>query len=447
MAKRTLRILLIGFITLGVVVPAKAQVTNITNGVGVKKFVSLYDMNLVILCNGELWGYGSDNSFFHTTIIHSKVKGSNHQDNKEYYIAGKIADNVEDVVIQDYNDNLNILFITQDSSLWGLGENKKGDLGLGHKNTVSQPTKIMDNVKSAYLTQYGTSGALTKDNILFGWGKNEFGSLGNGTKNEVLSPAKIYSNVKEVISFDNLSCIFITNLGEVYGAGRFYSLTTYAGEYASELKPVLLLSGVDSVTYDNGRLIYYRYDGSVWGYTLTEWIIGWYKSPSKLPAYSNDISMQYNNIIGGDNSSNATFTLKKDGTLWVSGDNKYGELGIGHKSEIKEPYKIMEGVKEFIHSGYTYLALKKNGEIFGWGAINRFIGGETLSPLKNITTSPVKLFDNVEKFYTSYRSSNEIWYIKKDGSLYSLVNWINGKHSVTLKPLEIVGPSTKPIVR
>ena len=53
---------------------------------------------------------------------------------------------------------------------------------------------------------------------------------------------------------------------------------------------------------------------------------------------ADDISFSYE-------GSGYIYTVKKDGSLWVYGDNSFGQLGTGTKEEhIYYPVKIMEDV-------------------------------------------------------------------------------------------------------
>ena len=111
----------------------------------------------------------------------------------------------------------NMLFVTNDNNVYGIGKNYYGCCGLGHNNLVSSPQPIQElcyvDVIKFYNGYYFTM-ALTKDNVLYVWGKiSEYEDF-------CARPTKI------VLEFeiDNISCslnhaLILTKEGNVYGWG------------------------------------------------------------------------------------------------------------------------------------------------------------------------------------------------------------------------------------
>ncbi|MCT4592453.1 MAG: hypothetical protein N4A36_03690, partial [Candidatus Gracilibacteria bacterium] len=86
------------------------------------------------------------------------------------------------------------------------------------------------------------------------------------------------------------------------------------------------------------------------------------KFPTKISGITNivDIAAGYDH----------TFALKKDGTLWAWGSNSSGELGDGTKTSRKFPTKI-SGITNIVDiaAGYDHtFALKKDGTLWAWGS-------------------------------------------------------------------------------
>ena len=66
----------------------------------------------------------------------------------------------------------------------------------------------------------------------------------------------------------------------------------------------------------------------------------------------------------GDHHSAA---IKTDGSLWMWGYNKYGEVGDGSTEDRYTPVKIMDGVQSVSLGWCHSAAIKKDGSLWVWG--------------------------------------------------------------------------------
>src|ERR1700721_1489607 len=86
-------------------------------------------------------------------------------------------------VFDDYK-GLNVLFITSDDKVYGLGQNNFGCCGLGHNSVVNEPQVIPElchkNIKQFFIG-YDFVLALNNDGKVFSWGCNDDGQLGIGS--------------------------------------------------------------------------------------------------------------------------------------------------------------------------------------------------------------------------------------------------------------------------
>src|ERR1700735_698531 len=75
----------------------------------------------------------------------------------------------------------NVLFVTNDDMVYGMGSNYWGSLGLGQNVYVSE-IQVINRLCHKNITQffngYDFVLALTQDNCLYGWGNNDEGQLG-----------------------------------------------------------------------------------------------------------------------------------------------------------------------------------------------------------------------------------------------------------------------------
>lgn len=113
---------------------------------------------------------------------------------------------------------------------------------------------------------------------------------------------------------------------------------------------------------------------------------------------------------------NFTVALKEDGSLWVWGRNLYGLLGNGTftGTEIEHPTKIGADSNwtDVSVGRYFALAKKANGDLYGWGA-NDF-GQLGLGHYTNVS-SPTLIQQNVATFSAGYIHTSVI---KTDGTLW-----------------------------
>ena len=115
-------------------------------------------------------------------------------------------------------------------------------------------------------------------------------------------------------------------------------------------------------------------------------------------------------VSAGDIHSMA---VKTDGSLWAWGRNSFGQLGDGTITERHTPVKVMDSVAAVSAGGSHTLAIKTDGSLWAWG-------GNSYGQLGDGTTTgrsgPVKIMENVAAISAGYAHSMAI---KADGSLWA----------------------------
>jgi alpha-tubulin suppressor-like RCC1 family protein len=102
-------------------------------------------------------------------------------------------------VTQVAASELQAMFIVSDGSLWGMGYNGDGELGLGPTNYIEIPAMVVSNGVVAVSLGERHSAFLMSDGSLWMAGDNEYGQLGDGTTNSRLTFEKVIpANVKSV---------------------------------------------------------------------------------------------------------------------------------------------------------------------------------------------------------------------------------------------------------
>ena len=252
--------------------------------------------------------------------------------------------------------------ITKDGSLYMWGENYRGKLGDGTTEDRYTPVKIMDNVASVSLKSYH-SGAITKDGSLYMWGENDSGELGDGTTEDRHTPVKIMDNVVSVsLGYEHSGAI--TKDGSLYMWGDNYYGELGDGTTENRYTPIKVMDNVVSVSVVGSEI---------------------------------------------DNHSGA---ITKDGSLYMWGDNYWGELGDGTTEDRHTPVKVMDNVVSVSLGGDRSGAITKDGSLYMWGQ-NSF--GKLGDGTTEDRYTPVRIMNNVA-FVSLGQGHSGV--ITKDGHLY-----------------------------
>ena len=275
--------------------------------------------------------------------------------------------------------NANITTILgKDGKVYATGYNGYGQLSNG-TTTNSKKLKPMLNsdgteVTDAMLIKVGemsdpdiNTGIIKKDGTIWVSGNNTYGQIGNGTT----SSTKYFTQV-------GINDVKLNAKNEYIKIGEKFDIDVISAAnfnvFVKE-KPVQsdwkwTSSNEDVATIDeNGVVI-----GKTLGYTT----ITGYNSKNGLKAKA--IINIYRNQEGaitvpvvGQGYGN-TITLKEDGTVWATGKNDYGQLGVGDTTNRNTSVQVkidentyLENVIKIDVTDNTTIALTKTGEVYAWG--------------------------------------------------------------------------------
>ena len=171
----------------------------------------------------------------------------------------------------------NILFITNDDSVYGFGSNIDGCCGLGHNNSVSEPQKIKElcnNNVNKFFNGVWFAMALTNDNELYVCG------VINEDEDSYSKPTKIFDSKEYKI--DDICCsykhaLILTEEGIVYGWGdndegqignenAIFLTTPLKINKLPKIK-IIALSNIYSIAVSEDNLIF------IWGIGIRENIV------------------------------------------------------------------------------------------------------------------------------------------------------------------------------
>jgi alpha-tubulin suppressor-like RCC1 family protein len=294
------------------------------------------------------------------------------------------------------------LFKKSDASLWGLGDNTKGQLGLGSGvATTFMPQQIVTNVGTfsagnahslfiaANPTFFGVS--------LFAMGDNEFGELGDGSYVNKFVPEPVFTPHGTRAGLPTCA------------AGFLYSLFCFTTASSGTIDGM----GSDDTFALGGNDRFLK--------TNTPIFIG------SLTATAISAGFMHN------------LYLAPDGSLWGLGDNVLGELGIVLSTNYAASLQriVPSGVTAISAGFEDSLFVKSDGSLWGMGVT--FTNTPTELVASGVTAAAAGSFGT-------------FFYVKSDGSLWGFGNNLEGElgdGTYTNHPVweEIVAPLQLTIVR
>ena len=289
------------------------------------------------------------------------------------------------------------LAIKSDGSLWVWGSNGVGQLGDGTTEHRPAPVKIMDDV-TAVSAGANHNLAIKSDGSLWVWGDNECGQLGDGSPwdwrydlpgqtgdgipKHSTTPTKIMDDVTAVSAGANHSLILKSD-GSLWACGWAWTVLGWSeNEWAKRFGdkkiaiPIKIMDDVTAVSAGSHHSLAIKSDGSLWAWGDNEYgqlgdgtITVWDHIKNEYIA-NNDTSEPIkimDDVTAVSAGGYHSLAIKSDGSLWVWGDNEYGQLGDGKMENTPTPAKIMDDVTAVSAGAYHSLAIKSDGSFWAWG--------------------------------------------------------------------------------
>jgi len=279
---------------------------------------------------------------------------------------------------------------------WG-GNNANGELGHNDVVAKSSPTQV------GALTTWSDSSTGRKnlllaktDGTLWSIGDNLFGQLGINTGNtdDRSSPVQVGSdtNWSRVACGGEYFSIALTTTGELYGFG--YNIYGQLGDNTNVRRSSPVQVGAESDWATMGTLQYscsaIKTDGTFWSWGYNNnGMIGdnttiRRSSPVQVGALTN-----WSKVSG---SEEAWCAIKTDGTLWSCGRGTDGQLGTNSVVDRSSPVQIGSNTNwSKVSAGKThFVALTTTGEIYAWGNLDSGQGNNDLGGTVR-RSSPVQI--------------------------------------------------------
>ena len=187
-----------------------------------------------------------------------------------------------------------VLFaLKSDGTMWGMGENDKGQLGINDRTHRSSPVQVPGTTWKQVDSNYVSFYAVKTDGTLWAWGRNYYGSLGINNHANRSSPTQIPGTDWSSVRSQNYAALALKTDGTLWSWGR---------------------SSWGSAAYNIGGSNNHR------------------SSPVQVPGTT------WGPFIACGATQN--WHTRTDGTLWAWGVNSAGQLGLGGTTDRSSPVQI-----------------------------------------------------------------------------------------------------------
>lgn len=232
-----------------------------------------------------------------------------------------------------YSGFYHAIGIRSNFSLYSVGDNTYGQLGLGNtNNNYNFFQKIGTNSWVKASAGLFHSAGIDYLGNLYTWGGNSSGELGLGDTNTRLSPTIVPGGYRWVdVHCGNGFTIAIKDDLSIWGAGVYSRIGSGAPGYSKSF--VQLISGKwKAISCGFSYTIGIKTDGTMysWGSTNHRGQLGngtYGTSGSTYPVQIG-VNKKWANCLATKLPNPFSYAISDDGELYVWGDNLYGELGI-----------------------------------------------------------------------------------------------------------------------
>ena len=326
--------------------------------------MGLAEHSIILKNDGTLWSCGYNS--------HGQLGLGDTTDRNVFTQITINSDNIKSI----YCGYLHTIVLKNDGTLWGCGKNDYGQLGLGDKTnrtTFTQITTNADDIKEVYCG-YDHTYILKNDGTLWCTGRNDYGELGLGGGGHRYTFTQITNNTDNIKSFccGNDNNYMLQNDGTLWGTGQNHYGHLGLGDTNHRYTFTQITTNTDNIksVYCGGEYAFIlKNDGTLWGtgYNASGQLglgDGANRSTfTQITTNTDDIRSVY---CGND----YTYILENDGTLWSCGYNGYGQLGLGDTTNRKTFTQITTNVDDIkqVYCGWAHtLILKNDGTLWNAG--------------------------------------------------------------------------------
>jgi alpha-tubulin suppressor-like RCC1 family protein len=262
------------------------------------------------------------------------------------------------------------------SSLWAMGFNAYGQLGDATTNNKVFPEKVFSGSASLAATViaaggqhslFGTSGFVSGSTGLRVMGNNSHGQLGDGATTNHDTPEEVVSTAISSIAGGTEFSLFVKMDGSLWGMGNNTSGQLGNGGTMSTNRPVQIEpSGVTAVAAGTFHSLFIKSDGSLWGMGLNE---SGELGDNTTSEHNTPEQIAFNGVTAIAAGAEFSLYIKSDGSLWGMGNNFFGQLGDGTTNQHHLAFQIVASNVVAVAAGENHsLFIKSDGSLWGMGA-------------------------------------------------------------------------------
>jgi alpha-tubulin suppressor-like RCC1 family protein len=272
------------------------------------------------------------------------------------------------------SQNTNLVGLKNDGTLWVCGYNNSGQLGNGTTISYSSPIQIgsLTNWKQV-TTGINSALAVKLDGTMWAWGQGSFYQIGNGASSSYSSPVQVGNlSIWKQVAAANYQQFAIGNDGTLWSWGGynvFGVLGNNSGSTAAVPTKIGNLTNWKTVNTGGFQAGATKTDGTLWMWGNNQY--GQLGNNASGVSYSSPIQVgtmtNWKQLACGGQYHTAA--VKTDGTLWTWGFNSTGQLGIGNIISYSSPVQIgsLTTWKQVACGQNHSAAIKTDGTLWAWG--------------------------------------------------------------------------------
>lgn len=292
--------------------------------------------------------------------------------------------NLPEPVCQVGTSNSDYYMLLDDGTVWAMGYNDEGQLGIGTNSSgftatpvqVQFPAGVLIARLSTDAMPFDAAMAIDTNGNVWAWGDAQTGveCMGKGTM--YTTPVKLpFSNVS-LVAGASAHAIFDVN-GVLYACGANQYGATGTGKTGPSFTPALVAGNLQNVvalyasSVNSGALLS---NGSFyeWGDNDVDQLCDGKSGGSSNVPVLVPLPGVAQAAMGGDLTTNGSSLFQlTNGNLYACGDDQYGELGDGKTTNEPSPVPFSSPVgvtySTLAAGGLTGYAITTTGAVEAWG--------------------------------------------------------------------------------
>ena len=322
------------------------------------------NFTVTLKTNGTVWTYGQ-NTYGELGI------GTNEMTDEPKQVEFGEGVVIKQIAVGEYH----AVALDTEGNVWAWGRNNYYQLGNNGSDS-NIPVKVTGIPKVTRITS-GTNSvmAVTEDNKLVVWGQNAYGELGTGSNTNKITPT-IVNGIHDVLDVQGGKnhYLLLKTTGEIYSVGsNLYSqLGIDLGERTRintfEKIPSNLKFGFIAAGWTSSAAITVDGTAYVWGQNVYGNLGNGTKTNIEVPTQVSEIT----GVVEADIGKTHTILRDYNDNIYLAGINANGQLGDGTLENgftFAKNLNIEDVLR--VSAGNTYTAvMKKDGTVWAWGDYN-----------------------------------------------------------------------------